>query len=142
MLKLLDGGWVTITIANKEICTAGNITDVPNEFLLGFIQLLTNEGYNNNGVVLTAYLEPGDVYVVFSQGVDTINNYYEVEDNDRVFLGKLNYVELAKELIQDIEKDVDNWLSFYTCLDNNKLKLKKNELLKNIKKLKKVLKEL
>ena len=140
MLKLLNGGWITITIANKEICSVGNMTDVPNDFLLGFIQLLTKR--RNNGVVVNAHQEPNDVFVVFSQGFETINNYYEIGDNDRVFLGKLNYVALAKELIQDIEKDIDIWLSFYTHLENNKLKLKKNELIKNIKQLKKVLKEL
>ena len=92
MLKVLNDSWATITINNK-ICTVWNITDLPNDFLSRFIEL---HNRYTNGVVLTAHKEPNDVFVVLSQGFKSTNNYYEIGDNNRVFLGNSNYLSLAK----------------------------------------------
>ena len=130
MLKISDGDAV-ICINGKDFYEASIITDVPNDFLEGFTQLLRKP--YNHGVVITACLDPANLYLVLSRGFCEPNNYYEITDGSgnvlenfkRVYLGDVDYIEMAKELIEDIESDFDNWSSFYCCKPKDE-KLRKN----------------
>ncbi len=148
MIKITGAGWSTITLNSKEVCEGGYITDIPNDFLDGFIYLLSGKQYR--GVVITAHLEPCNFFLVLSTGFCEENNYYEITEGnrrheligERVYLNNVNYVEMAKELIEDIENDLDNWAGFSCDIcgktkeeAETKFLRNKNKIIKKIEKL-------
>ena len=148
MLKISDSGWATISLKGKEVCDVSYVTDIPNDFLEGFIALLSKKTYYN-GVVITAHLEPSNFYLVLSRGFFESNNYYEITACDsrfktqRVDLGDVDYIKMANELIVDIESDLEDWAGFSSSTLGTtqeevweKLLINKDKLLKNIEKLK------
>ena len=154
MIKITGSGWATITLNGKEICEASYDTDIANDFLEGFINLLKDK--NCNQVVIKMDLEPDICWLVLCGGNSELKSYYKITDGydstgkprvvERVDLGNIDCVKMAKELIEDIESDLDNWACFqFYKLGKTEEEVKQNELnnknrlLKKIEKLKDII---
>lgn len=104
-------GWCTFSIGkDKDRCftdRASYLTNVPVDLLNAFVTYTLNgygcvvfdaEGYEYT-LVLTAYNQ--SIYIID-------------ENNHLIDFSDLNADDLARELIKDIESDLENWISFAT----------------------------
>lgn len=104
-------GWCTFSIGkDKDRCftdRASYLTNVPVDLLDAFVTYTLNgygcvvfdaEGYEYT-LVLTAYNQ--SIYIID-------------ENNHLIDFSDLNADDLARELIKDIESDLENWISFAT----------------------------
>lgn len=111
------------------------LTDVPVDLLDAFIN------YYNNGYGTVVFDEEGSYFVL------TITRYnwgiYIIEEKDKSVLhdfSSMNVDNLAKELIADLEINLDCWAEFITCYDDiEEVELHRDEIKQKIAVLKSVI---
>jgi len=133
MLSNPKHGWVNINIGEfNEV--ASYLTDVANDCLDAFIFA------RENGFPAVVYFD--------AEGYDyhIIVSYFESfiiiqKDETKTYHFDLDFYDLAKELIDDIEKNIDDWADWqcYNQYDEDELKRNKRKLEQKIARLKQVL---
>lgn len=97
-------GWCNFDLENFH-GTPSYITDIPFDLLDCVIQYIkTGCGscwFDEEGTSFTLVLTPYDVYIISEK------------DNSYLYKFNINIENLIKEIINDIEKNIDNWDSFY-----------------------------
>lgn len=135
MLTKPKHGWTNVQIEDF-VDRASYLTDIPNDCLDAFIYGIEN----NMPVVIYFDAEGWDYHLVAS--------YYESyiireKESLEIYKFKKNYIDLAYELIKDIEDNINewtNWLS-YSDYTHDELLWNKTELQNKLTKLKQVLDE-
>lgn len=135
MLTKPKHGWTNVQIEDF-VDRASYLTDIPNDCLDAFIYGIEN----NMPVVIYFDAEGWDYHLVAS--------YYEsyiIRERESLEIYKFekNYIDLAYELIRDIEDNINewaNWLS-YSDYTHDELLQNKTELQNKLTKLKQVLNE-
>ena len=127
-------GWCDFQIKdNNNIVFFGTpsyITNVPVDLLQSFLDYKTKgQGmawFDEEGTEFTLVLNPYSMFVIDE------NENYEGCKSSLYDFSELNIDNLIKELIQDIESDLDKW-SMFDCDYNDKKKIKVNkEHIKNL----------
>ena len=104
-------GWTHLQLENFSE-RASYLTDVPNDCLDAFIYALQT----NNPAVVYFDAEGFDYHLISSFYRSYIVMDRENNDVDTYIIEK-GIIELAKELVSDIEKDFDDWLN-WECYDD------------------------
>ena len=109
MLTTPKHGWTNLSIQNFSE-RASYLTDIPNDCLDAFIYALQT----NNPAVIFFDAEGFDFHLVSS--------YYESyviigSDNTKIYTFEKNIKELAEELVNDIQRDFNDWLN-WECYDD------------------------
>jgi len=104
-------GWTHLNFENFSE-RASYLTDVPNDCLDAFIYALQT----NNPAVVYFDAEGYDYHLISSYYRSYIIR--DKEDNKvNIHVIEKGIIELAKELVSDIEKDFDDWLN-WECYDD------------------------
>ena len=106
MLSVPSCGWTTLKIGELEF-VASYLTDVPQQFISAFEDILKDNGYRQ--IIILDGEEKGDLILV-------INNIYfyaiECNKNKLYDLNRVNVYKLIKEFIKDIENNYTFWQSW------------------------------
>ena len=106
-------GWTNLKISNFSK-RASYLTDIPNDCLDAFIHALQT----NNPAIVYFDAEGFDFHLVSSY----YRSYIVVDKEDNTvdtYVIEKDIIELAKELVDDIQKDFDAWLN-WECYDEIK----------------------
>jgi hypothetical protein len=123
-------GWCTFKLGTFK-GTPSYLTDVPLELLDAFLD------YHYKGVGVGWFNEEGTEFTL----VITPSSLYIIEEKEKLVLHDFSEMEiekLEKELVSDIESDLEGWVEFTCC--EEKLQYN-NEIRQRIAKLKKYLSE-
>lgn len=110
-----------------------DITDVPVDFLNAFIN------YHNKGYGIICFDEEGTEFTL----VITLYSLFIIEERDKIILhdfSELKIENLEKELISDIENDLNGWMNFTTDEDWEEVIQHRDEIFRRIDVLKKCIK--
>ena len=126
MLSNLENGWSKIKIGDFTGIPS-YITDVPVDLLTVFIDYYINNTsamlFDEEGSEFTIVLSNEFIYVIyFTQDCETI--FYEFPE---IFIN-----DLAKELIEDIENNLDSWSRFSASINSEEEISQERELLINL----------
>lgn len=121
-------GWCDFKIEddnnNVFFGTPSYITNVPVDLLQAFLDYKTNgQGmvwFDEEGTEFTLVLNPYSMFIIAE------NEDYEGCKSSLYDFSELNIDNLIKELIQDIESDLDKW-SMFDCDYNDEEKIKVNK---------------
>ena len=97
------------------------MTDVPIDILTAFID------YHNKGCGVIWFDEEGTEFTL----VITPYSLFIIEEKEKPILhdfSEMKIVDLEKELIEDIEKDLYGWINFTTDDDLEEVKQHENEI--------------
>ncbi|MBQ3421517.1 MAG: hypothetical protein IJH34_07570, partial [Romboutsia sp.] len=111
MLSIPKYGWTNVTIEEFE-GVASYLTDVPIDCLISFINAL-----ENNDIPASIFFdEEGSYFTVVSRMYET---YIIVEREEQPELITINKstISLAKELIYDIESNLEEWVLWFNYYD-------------------------
>lgn len=120
-------GWCDFKIKddnnNVFFGTPSYITNVPVDLLQAFLDYKTNgQGmawFDEEGTEFTLVLNPYSIFIIF-ENKDGEGRLYDFSE--------LNIDNLIKELIQDIESDLNKWSMFYCdCYDYDEEEIKTNK---------------
>lgn len=131
MLSEPSAGWTNVQIGSWS-GPASYITDVPTDCLDALINCL--EKHNPQCIYCDA--EGWEFTIVVS---DFETNIIVSDDKNELFTFDIPAKQLAKELIDDIEKYLGGWISwdaFVEITDKKEIQKQKNILKKKLKKLK------
>ncbi len=126
-------GWTNVSIGEFNE-SASYLTDVPNDCLDAFIYAREN----CFPAVVYFDAEGYEYYLVASY----FESFVTIEkDKLRTYRFDLDLVDLAKELIDDIEQNIDDWADWqcYKEYDENELKRNKRKLEQKIGRLKQLI---
>ena len=102
MLTIPNNGWTNLQI-DEFSDRASYLTDVPNDCLDAFIHSMQN----NKPAVIFFDAEGWDFHLVTSH----YRSYIIIAKDDvKIYEIKKNLLELAKELHEDINNNIDNWV--------------------------------
>ena len=126
MLSNLETGWSKIKIGDFTGIPS-YITDVPVDLLTVFIDYYINNTsamlFDEEGSEFTIVLSNEFIYVIyFTQNCEAI--FYEFPE---IFIN-----DLAKELIEDIENNLDSWSRFSVSINSEEEISQERELLINL----------
>lgn len=123
-------GWCNFKLRTFE-GTPSYITDVPIDLLTAFID------YHTKGCGITWFDEEGTEFSL----VITPYSLFIIEERDKEPVlhdfSEMKIENLEKELIKDIESDLDSWTYFTTSNDSEEIKIHRDEILQKIAILKK-----
>ena len=132
MISNPEHGWCDFEL-RKFKGSPSYLTDVPVDLLDVFIS------YYTNGIGMAWFDEEGTEFTL------VINPYslYIIEEKEKSILydfSEMNIEKLAKELIEDIEKDLTGWSTeFIITDDQEEITQHRNEIRQRIAKLKKLI---
>ena len=126
MLSPPTAGWCKLRIGDF-VGIPSYITDVPVDLLTAFIDYYKKGAsaalFDEEGSEFTLVLSNAFVYVIYHTQ-DCKSIFYEFPD---IFIN-----DLAKELITDIENDLDFWSQFKAAVDSEDKILQERKLLTNL----------
>ena len=113
-------GWCDFKIEDNNnnvfFGTPSYVTNVPIDLLQAFLDYKTKgQGmawFDEEGTEFTLVLNPYSMFIIEE------NEYYECCKSNLYDFSELNINNLIKELIQDIENDLDRWSMFYYDCDD------------------------
>ena len=127
-------GWSTFKLGDFE-GTPSYLTDVPLDLLDAFLD------YHYKGIGMAWFDEEGTEFTL------VINPYSlfiiaERDENTTLYdFSELNVGDLEKELIEDIEKNLNGWSEFLTTDDREEMMQHRNDIRQRIAKLREHIKE-
>ena len=134
MISNPEYGWCDFKLGTFE-GSPSYLTDVPVDLLDTFIGYYT-EGqgmawFDEEGTEFTLVMTPYSLFIIEEKRETVLYDFSE-----------MNVEKLAKELINDIEKDITGWsVEFVISDDYEEIKLHRETIRQRIAKLKKLLKE-
>lgn len=121
MISNPKNGWCNFKLGDFR-GTPSYITDVPMDLLMAFID------YHNKGYGIAWFDEEGTEFSL----VITPYSLFIIEEKNNSILhdfSKMNIDNLKKELIEDIEKDLEGWANFIADDDDlNETTIHRNEI--------------
>lgn len=125
-------GWCDFKLRNFR-GRPSYLTDVPVDLLDAFIGYYTNgmgmTWFNEEGTEFTLVINPYSLYVIEEKGKSILYDFSE-----------MIIEKLARELIDDIEKDLDGWsVEFVITNNQEEITQHRNEIIERIAKLKELL---
>lgn len=136
MFNIPKNGWTEIKITdnNKTFCErASYLTDIPFEALKGIVFSL------KNNVPFVQYFDAeGYEYTIVSNWFDT----YIIlsKDTDELIRFDINMYQLSKEILNDIQKNINEWVNFsYEDFTEKEIKIRKKELCEYCEKIKELI---
>lgn len=107
MIKNQGGGWCSFDLKTFH-GTPSYLTDVPVDLLDAFINYHSSEAgaawFDEEGSEFTFIITPYSVFIVEEKDGPVLHDFSDIDISG-----------LEKELIGDIEKDLDGWADFLTC---------------------------
>ena len=127
-------GWSTFKLGDFE-GTPSYLTDVPLDLLDAFLDYhykgMGMAWFDEEGTEFTLVINPYSLFVIA-----------ERDENPTLYdFSELNVSDLEKELIEDIEKDLNGWSEFLTTDDKEEMMQHRNDIRQRIAKLKEHIKE-
>lgn len=129
-------GWCNFKLRTFE-GTPGYLTDVPVDLLEAFIDLHTKgtgiAWFNEEGTEFTLVLTPYSLFIIEEKDKPVLHDFSE-----------MNIDNLEKELVNDIESNLDEWANFTTDDIDDEISehkaeiIRKLEILKTIKNMKEI----
>lgn len=129
MISNPKDGWCNFKLRSFE-GTPSYLTDVPVDLLSAFID------YHMKGCRMVWFDEEGTEFTL----VITPYSLFIIEEKDNPVLhdfSKIKIEDLEKELIDDIECDMNGWAEFITDDDPEEIKIHRDEILNKLAILKK-----
>lgn len=129
MISNPKNGWCNFKLGNF-VGTSSYLTDVPVDLLNVFID------YHTKGNGIAWFDEEGTEFSL----VITPYSLFIIEEKENPILydfSEMKIEKLEKELIEDIESDIDNWQHFIADDDPEEITQHRNEILQKIAILKK-----
>lgn len=129
MISNLKHGWCSFKLRTFE-GTPSYLTDVPIDLLTAFID------YHIKGCGIAWFDEEGTEFSL----VITPYSLFIIEEKDKTTLhdfSEMKIENLEKELINDIENDLNRWSWFIADDDQNEITIHRDEILQKIAILKK-----
>ena len=128
-------GWCDFQLGTFE-GSPSYLTDVPVDLLDAFIDYYTKgQGmawFDEEGTEFTLVITPYSLFIIEEKKGSVLHDFSE-----------MNVEKLAKELINDIEKDLTGWsVEFVMSDDQEEIKLHRETIRQRIAKLKKLLENL
>ena len=131
MISNPEFGWCDFELRTFE-GHPSYLTDVPVDLLDAFIDYFTKgmgmAWFDEEGTEFTLVINPYSLYIIEEKGESTLHNFSEMKVE-----------KLAKELIEDIEKDLTAWSMFFIYDDQKEIEMNRNNIRQRIAKLKKIL---
>lgn len=128
-------GWCSFKLGEFE-GTPSYLTDVPLDLLNAFIN------YHTQGSGVVVLDEEGSYFTLiltqYNFGIFIIEEKHKAVLYD---LSEMNIKDLEKELIEDIESDLNGWANFITDDDLEEIKIHRDEIRQKIVVLKKSMEE-
>ena len=129
MISKPKNGWCKFKLG-KFKGTPSYLTDVPVGLLSVFIDYHTTGSgvvwFDEEGTEFSLVITPYSLFIIEEKENPVLHDFSEI-----------NIGELEKELIEDIESDLDNWQYFMTDDDPEEITQHRNEILQKIAILKK-----
>ena len=127
-------GWSTFKLGDFE-GTPSYLTDVPLDLLDAFLDYhykgMGMAWFDEEGTEFTLVINPYSLFIIAERDENpTLHDFSE-----------LNVSDLEKELIEDIEKDLNGWSEFLTTDDREKMMQHRNDIRQRIAKLREHIKE-
>ena len=127
-------GWSTFKLGDFE-GTPSYLTDVPLDLLDAFLDYhykgMGMAWFDEEGTEFTLVINPYSLFIIA-----------ERDENPTLYdFSELNVSDLEKELIEDIEKDLNGWSEFLTTDDKEEMTQHRNDIRQRIAKLRKHIKE-
>lgn len=136
MLSKPKYGWTDVTIADFK-GVGSYLTDVPLDVLNAFISAL------EYSIPASIYFnEEGSEFILVSYYDDT---YIIIERDDRKLMYlDVDFLDLAKEIVRDIEEHIDDWVNWkcFKELNESESSKRKELILHKINKLKILIKDI
>lgn len=121
-------GWCDFRLGTFE-GTPSYLTDVPVDLLTAFMDCHTKghgmAWFDEEGTEFSFILTPYSLFIIEEKDKPVLHDFSEMKIEN-----------LEKELIHDIEKDLDSWAEFITNEDSKKVIQHKNEIRQKIEILK------
>lgn len=121
-------GWCNFKLRTFE-GTPSYLTDVPVDLLNAFIDLHTKghgmAWFDEEGTEFTLVITPYSLFIIEEKEEPVLHDFSEMKIEN-----------LEKELIEDIEKDLNGWSEFITDDDPEEITQHRNEIRQRIAKLK------
>jgi len=109
------------------------LTNVPVDLLDAFIDYFANgmgmAWFDEEGTEFTLVINPYSLYIIEEKGKSVLHDFSEMKVE-----------KLAKELINDIEKDLNAWSMFFIWDDQEEIEMNRNDIRQRIAKLKEYIK--
>lgn len=127
-------GWSTFKLGDFE-GTPSYLTDVPLDLLDAFLDYhykgMGMAWFDEEGTEFTLVINPYSLFIIA-----------ERDENPVLYdFSELNVSDLEKELIKDIEKDLNGWSEFLTTDDREEMMQHRNDIRQRIAKLREHIKE-
>lgn len=132
MISNAKYGWCNFKLGNFE-GHPSYLTDVPVEILDAFIDYhIKKRGmvwFDEEGTEFTLVINPYSIYIIEEKEEPVLHDFPDI-----------SVVNLSKELIEDIEKDLNGWSEFITDEDWDEITKHRNEIRQRLMKLKELIK--
>lgn len=127
-------GWSTFKLGDFE-GTPSYLTDVPLDLLDAFLDYhykgMGMAWFDEEGTEFTLVINPYSLFIIAERDENhTLHDFSE-----------LNVGDLEKELIEDIEKDLNGWSEFLTTDEREEMMQHRNDIRQRIAKLREHIKE-
>ena len=124
-------GWCNFELVDFK-GTPSYLTDVPVDLLIAFIDLNTKgcgvAWFDEEGTEFTLVLTPYSLFIIEEKEEPVLHDFSE-----------MNIKDLEKELIDDLEKDLNGWSEFITEDDREEILQHRNEIRQKIAMLKEMI---
>ena len=129
MISNPKNGWCDFDLGEFH-GTPSYITDVPMDLLNACYQYIIG----NSEFITIRFDEEGNSFILVADYYDCY--IIEQKDEAKFYWTNINIKSMIKEIIDDIEKDIDNWAKFGSDDDPKEIKYNKTRMLELIEKIK------
>ena len=124
-------GWCNFELGNFK-GTPSCLTDVPVDLLEAFIEYHTKgmgaAWFDEEGTEFTLVITPYSLFIIEEKDKPVLHDFSEMQID-----------KLEKELIDDIEKDLDGWSEFIISEDREEILAHRDEIIRKIDVLKEMI---
>lgn len=124
-------GWCNFELGNFK-GTPSCFTDIPVDLLEAFIEYHTKgmgaAWFDEEGAEFTLVITPYSLFIIEEKDKPVLHDFSEMQID-----------KLEKELIDDIEKDLDGWSEFIISEDREKILAHRDEIIRKIDVLKEMI---
>lgn len=124
-------GWCNFELGNFK-GTPSCLTDVPVDLLEAFIKYHTKgmgaAWFDEEGAEFTLVITPYSLFIIEEKDKPVLHDFSEMQID-----------KLEKELIDDIEKDLDGWSEFIISEDREEILAHRDEIIRKIDVLKEMI---
>ena len=124
-------GWCNFELGNFK-GTPSCLTDVPVDLLEAFIEYHTKgmgaAWFDEEGTEFTLVITPYSLFIIEEKDKPVLHDFSEMQID-----------KLEKELIDDIEKDLDGWSEFIISEDREEILTHRDEIIRKIDVLKEMI---